>query len=82
MVADSPNRPPPPMPRDYKAQAGATDLQALTAAIKAQQDSIQQLADAVGALAQCVAMLMEEEFGTPVKDGDGVETDMDGNPIK
>lgn len=57
------------------------DLQALTAAIKAQQDSIQQLADSVGALAQCVAMLMEEELGTPVKDGEGVETDMDGMPI-
>lgn len=59
-----------------------TDLQALTAAIKAQQDSIQQLADAVGALAQCVAMLMEEELGTPVAEGGEVETDMDGNPIQ
>lgn len=58
-----------------------SDLQALTAAIKAQQEGILQLTDAVGALAQCVAMLMEEELGTPVKDGEDVETDMDGMPI-
>lgn len=59
-----------------------TDLEALTAAIKTQQESVQQLAEAVGALAQCVAMLMEEELGTPVKEGEDVETDMDGNPIR
>lgn len=57
-----------------------SEVEALTAAIKDQQESIQQLADAVGALAQCVAKLMEEEFGTPVKEPE-VETDMDGNPI-
>lgn len=58
------------------------EIKALTEAVKSQQESVQQLADSVGALAQCVAMLMEEELGTPVKEGEDVETDMDGNPIK
>ena len=58
------------------------DLKAFIAVAKAQQESVQQLAEAVGALAQCVAMLMEEELGTPVKEDEGVETDLDGNPIR
>lgn len=96
MVADNPNLPPPPMPADYKAKAGATDMQALTAAIKAQQEGIEALtavvrehttaaretAEAIIALTQAFALLAGEELGTPVEEGDGLETDMDGIPIR
>ena len=58
-----------------------SDVKDMIVAVQAQQESIQQLADSVGALAQCVAMLMEEEFATPVKEPE-VETDLDGNPVK
>lgn len=58
-----------------------SDIQALTATVQAQQKSIEHLAEGVGLLVQCVAALMGEEFGTPVKEGEDVETDMDGNPI-
>lgn len=58
------------------------DVDRLIGAINAQQSSNQQLADSVGALAQCVAMVMEEELGTPVADDPApVETDWDGNPV-
>lgn len=58
------------------------DVAALVEAVKAHQVSVQALADSVGALAQCVAMLLEEELGTPVPDKqEAVETDMDGRPV-
>ncbi len=58
------------------------DIQQLTAAARAQQESIQQLTDSVGLLAQCVAMLLEEEMGSPVQGKqEAGETDMDGNPV-
>jgi len=58
------------------------DVAALVEAVKAHQASVQALAESVGALAQCVAMLLEEELGTPVPDKqEQAETDMDGNPV-
>lgn len=57
-------------------------IRELIGAINTQQSSNQLLADSVGALAQCVAMVMEEEMGTPVVDEPKqVETDWDGNPV-
>jgi len=54
----------------------------LIGAINTQREGIQALAESVGALAQCVAMVMEEELGTPVADEPApVETDWDGNPV-
>lgn len=60
-----------------------TEIEQLTAMIKAQQESIAALAEHVGALVQCVAMLLGEEMGTPMAENPApaVETDWDGNPI-
>lgn len=57
-------------------------INAKNARIDAVCETSALLADSVGALAQCVAMAMEEELGTPVADEPKrVETDWDGNPI-
>lgn len=57
-------------------------IRELIGAINTQREGNQLLADSVSALAQCVAMVMEEELGTPVVDEPApVETDWDGNPV-
>lgn len=60
-----------------------TDAEQLTAAVKAQQESIQQLTGSVDALAQCVAMLLEEETGIPEDAASAGRsgTYMDGTPV-